>query len=345
MYNFLLGHETLETVYGGGKDVIKQVNQYRKICVLGEGSFSKVFLAINEDNGQYVAVKRINLKTFQRTNIGIQQLDREIQIMRKIHSKNVVQLHDVIHVEDKGMVYLVVDYADCGSLDQAIQCKVPFTPQEIKCIFRQIAEGVKFLHDHNVVHQDLKPANILLKSDGTALISDLGIGRSFQSAAMVVGTPAYQSPEVVDENCEYDEEEEIDPCKEDVWSLGVTLYQLAFKRLPFTGCNVFEIVRAIESSVLEKPPNADDEMWDLIQHMLVVTPSKRYSIYDVLNHSYTKSAKLTDMPKCVPYKIPPIDPKIPVVEINGIVCGEDYSFNEKGIASKPSLPIFTAPFQ
>ena len=345
MYNTLLGHETLERVYDGGKEVIKQVNQYRKICVLGEGSFSKVFLAINEDNGEYVAVKRINLKTFMRSGIGIQQLEREIQIMRKIHSHYVVQLHDVIHVEDKGMVYLVVDYADCGSLEQAIQNKISFTPAEIKCIFRQIAEGVRFLHDHNVVHQDLKPANILLKSDGTALISDLGIGRSFQSAAMVVGTPAYQSPEVVDENCEYDEEEDIDPCKEDVWSLGVTLYQLAFKKLPFTGCNVFEIVRAIESSVLNKPENADDIMWDLIQHMLVVTPSKRYSIYDVLNHPYTKSANLNDTPKCIPYRVPAIDPKIPVVEINGVVCDPNYSFEAKGISSKPNLPSFAAPFQ
>lgn len=345
MYNTLLGHSVLETVYSDGKGVIKQVNQYKKICVLGEGTFSKVFLAIDENSGKYYAVKRINLKSFIRTSVGIRQLEREIEIMREIKSKYVVQLHEVIYSDDKGMVYLVVDYADCGSLEQAINAKADFTDQEIKSIFKQIALGVKNLHDHNVVHQDLKPANILLKSDGTALISDLGIGRSFQSAAMVVGTPAYQSPEVVDDSCE-DEEEDIDPCKEDVWSLGVTLYQLAYKKLPFTGCNVFEIVRAIESSVLERPECAkDDDLWDLIKNMLVVSPSKRYSIYDVLEHKYTKSADIDHAPKCVPYKIPEIDSNIPIVKLSGIVCDSNYSFAAKGIKSRPSLPNFTAPFR
>ena len=131
-----------------------------------------------------------------------------------------------------------------------------------------------------------------------------------------------------------------------MWSLGVTLYQLAYKKLPFTGCNVFEIVRAIENSVLERPECAkDDDLWDLIKNMLVVSPSKRYSIYDVLEHKYTKSANIDHAPKCVPYTIPEIDTNIPIVKLSGIVCDSNYSFAAKGIKSRPSLPKFTAPFR
>lgn len=343
MRRSISGQQVVDVTYENGNGTIKQINQYKELCLVGEGSFSKVFLGLDVNTNKYYAIKRINLKTFVRSSMGIHQLEREIEIMRQIKNKYVVQLHEVIHVPERDVVYLIVDYANCGNLDQLIKSKVKLKPQEICALFRQIAEGVMFLHQHNIVHQDLKPANILLKSDGTILISDFGIGRSFQSAATVVGTPAYQSPEVVD--CEYDEEEEIDPCKEDVWSLGVTLYQLAFNKLPFTGNNVFEIVRSIESSVLNKPEGADDVLWDLILHMLVVHPSRRYSIFDVINHPYTKSADLKFAPKCPAFTVPEVNSDAPIQHIQGIVCDKDYKFQNSEANVKPNLPLFAAPFQ
>lgn len=344
MRRSISGQAVVELAYENGSGMVKQINQYKEICLIGEGSFSKVFLGLDINSNKYYAIKRINLKSFVRSSIGIHQLEREIEILRQIKCKYVVSLHEVIHVPEREIVYLIIDYANCGNLDQAIKSNFKFSPEEICALFKQIAEGVMFLHDHKIVHQDLKPANILLKSDGSILISDFGVGRSFQSAATVVGTPAYQSPEVVDDTCEYEEEEEIDPCKEDVWSLGVTLYELSFNKLPFTGSNVFEIVRSIESSVLKKPDECDDVLWDLIMHMLVVHPSRRYSIYEVMDHPYIKQADMMKLPKFPPFNAPDIPDDAPIQHIHGIVCDSNYKF-QSADSTKSNLPLFAAPFQ
>lgn len=338
-----LGKGELKTTYGE-RSKVKHVNQYKLICVLGEGSFAKVYLALDTNNFEYYAMKRVHLKELARTSSGISQLEREIDTMRMLHHPNIVGLREVIHVPDKSVAYMVIDYADCGNISSILESGYHFKFNETRALFRQIAEGIGFLHGNGIVHQDIKPANILLKSDGTALISDFGIGHSFQSAAMVVGTPAYQAPEVIDECYEEEEddsEEDDDPGKEDVWSLGVTLYEMSFNELPFYGANVFEIVRSIASTNLEMPEGADPMLWDLITNMLKVNPRKRYSIEKVLAHDYVTGANLADSPHLKPFEPTPVDSNLPVIKIEGTVCQRGYSFalHDKAMKKKRSFVL------
>jgi serine/threonine-protein kinase 11 len=210
----------------------------------------------------------------RRTDGGISQLEREITSIRKIVHENTIRLHEVLHDEVSDTVYLVLDYANCGSLEK-VMSRPGFVRDGpvMRYIFSRVLKAVEHLHAHGIIHQDIKPANILVSNDGSIYLSDFGVGHSFQSTDMVVGSPGYQAPEALRDLDWL--RSDFDPSKEDVWSLGVTLYQCLFGCLPFTGANVFEIIRSIRNSQLLIPEGTNDDIVDLLKGMLNVEPAKR----------------------------------------------------------------------
>ena len=336
----ITGKENISTTYGE-HNYIKQINQYKLIMQIGEGSYSKVFLAFDTSTSQFYATKRLHIKKLSKTAIGVSQLNREILMMRRLHHPNIVSLKEVIHVKESGVVYIIEDYADCGNLAALIKGGVKFNNDEIRYIFKQIVMGVCYLHENGIVHQDLKPQNILLKHDGTALISDFGIGHTFQSSAKVVGTPAFQAPELIDK-CSADDE--VLPGSEDIWSLGITLYNLSFASFPYSGQNVFEIIRSIMSTELKKPENCDPVLWDLIEQMLDVDCKTRLNIHQVLEHEYVSKAEKVNM-RIAPFVVPPKNKDLPIKAVQGIVCDENYVFDVSERQLRARRHEFSAPFQ
>jgi serine/threonine-protein kinase 11 len=264
----------------------KRVNHFILVKTLGQGSFAKVFLAFDIQSSKFFAVKRFRLKELQRIDSGVSQLEREIAAMRKIIHPNIARLHSVLHDEEAEVVYLVLDYADCGSLENLVRAGA-VDHSLVKYVFVRILGAVSYLHSQGIIHQDIKPSNILLTGNGGVLLSDFGVGHSFQSAAMVVGSPAYQAPEALsDEELEW----ECNPAVEDVWSLGVTLYQCVFGRLPFVGENVFEIVQDIRSRAPEIPKGTAPELASLLKGMLAVDPEKRLTVEEVRASEFFRGA-------------------------------------------------------
>ncbi|OHS97926.1 CAMK family protein kinase [Tritrichomonas foetus] len=269
----------------------KQINQYLILKTIGEGSFGKVYLALDTITKRHFALKRFKLKELQHIESGVSQLEREISVKRRIVHSSIVRLYDVLHEETTDTVYLIEDFADCGSLDGFLDKKLEMSL--VKHIFLKVLHGVSYLHTRGIVHQDIKPSNILIKSDGSVFLADFGVGHSFQSTAMVVGSPAYQAPEALID--EFDSASEPpNPAEEDVWSLGIALYQTVFGKLPFTGNNVYEIVQNITHNQLEIPEGTDECLRTLLLGMLSVDPNKRFTIQDVIDSDFFKDTEFVN---------------------------------------------------
>jgi serine/threonine-protein kinase 11 len=155
---------------------------------------------------------------------------------------------------------------------------------------------------------------------------------------MVVGSPAYQAPEALNDSYSSDDEEDSSdsstecPQKEDVWSLGVTLYQLLFSQFPFEGENLYEIVASIKRDGLSFPEDCDPEIESLLRKMLTVDPAERIGVEELLQHPLIATA--SDLVESLP--------EVPVtnlldgetVEIEANVCGDDLSFARMSLPSK-----------
>ena len=319
------GRSSLDT-YLNKKKVVKKVNQYYLMETIGEGSFAKVYLGYDLDHNEYYALKRVHLEILSKSISGISQLESEIEIMRSLDHPNIIKLKEVVHVPKKKWVYMVLQYADCGSLDDLLSTGVSLSSDQIRYIFKQVVEGLYYLHQNQVVHQDLKPANIMLSHEGTVLISDFSVGHSFNNATVYVGTPAFQAPEVID----FNNDGEYIPGKEDIWSLGVTLYLMVFGELPFPGETTYEIMNSIKETVLDEPLfdlGDNDDLWTLIKGMLKIDQKERLDISQVREFKYVSDAPdFVDL-ELRPHVLPVFNPSIKTQEMRGRVCKEGYNFN------------------
>jgi serine/threonine-protein kinase 11 len=336
----ITGKEEISTTYGE-QQYVKKINDYLLLGLIGEGSFSRVFVAVHTPTGKPYAIKRIYLQKVVKSSAGVAAIQREIVLMQRLSHPRIVNLHEVLYARQTHAVYLVLDYANCGNLAGLIKRGAVFSLDAIRHVFKQVAEGVAYLHRNRIVHQDLKPGNILLKDNGTVLISDFGTGHRFQSCARGFGTPAYQAPELINGSSPDDD---IEPGKEDIWSLGITLYFLHFKCFPFPGDNVFEIAKAAGQTDLRPPEPCDPVLWDLIVAMLQTDPRKRCAIQDVLKHEYVAHAPAVVDIGLLPIALPAIDQKLPVKAIEGTVIADGSLIEFPELDSRPRVRHFQAPF-
>jgi serine/threonine protein kinase len=269
-----------DSLFGGSH--LKQVSDYSLRAKIGSGSSSKVYLGVHVRTGETYAVKRVNLQKLSKHGDAIAQLEREIRLMRSFSHPNILKLIEVLHRPSTDEAYLVLEYAGKGCLGGFLDRQQPITVPSILSILKQLARALKCLHESGIAHQDIKPWNILIDEDGRAILADFGIGHTFGSACMVVGSPAYQAPEALDDT--YCDEDLCDsmPDKEDVWALGVTFYQLLFQRLPFEGETLFEIVNFINEVGLKIPEETDPALAEILTGMLTIDPHRRWDIAEVL---------------------------------------------------------------
>ncbi len=187
--------------------------------------------AISLEDGSIVAIKKINKKV---PHINIDNIKKEIRIMKLCKHKNIVQLIDVF--EDKESIYIVMEYLSGGDL-YARYCskEYHFKEERVRTIFKQILDAVRYMQELGIIHRDLKLENILFENeieDSNIKIADFGLSAlqgPFQDATDVLGTLHYVAPEVL-ANKPYD-------YSVDLWSLGVILFVLVTGCYPFDALN------------------------------------------------------------------------------------------------------------
>ncbi|NWI89072.1 TSSK6 kinase, partial [Pitta sordida] len=246
---------------------------YRLGHTLGEGSFSKVKAATSDKHKGPLAVKVVDRQRASRSTV-FKFLPRELSIMRKIQHPNIVRVFDLIEVSNR-KVYIVMEAMD-STLEQLLEHmgKLPCVPKA-RDIFVQVARAVRYLHDRNLVHRDLKCENVLLTADGRrAKISDFGFSKEINAYADLsstfCGTAAFASPEVL-MGIPYDAK------KYDIWSLGVMLYVMVVGRFPFDDTNIQSMPQLQKKGVLypEGLPPLPHPCQALIAQLLQFDPTSR----------------------------------------------------------------------
>ncbi|KQK10373.1 hypothetical protein BRADI_2g53670v3 [Brachypodium distachyon] len=251
---------------------------------LGQGTFAKVYYARNLRTGQAVAIKMINKDRV--TKVGLmEQIKREISIMRLVKHPNVLQLFEVMAT--KSRIYFVLEYAKGGELFNKIAKGGKLSEDAARRYFHQLISAVDYCHSRGVYHRDLKPENLLLDENENLKVSDFGLsalaGSKRQDGLLhtTCGTPAYVAPEVLSRKG-------YDGAKADIWSSGVILFVLVAGYLPFHEANLIEMYRKISKADFRCPRYLSAELKELLHKILDPDPTTRISISRIKRSAWYK---------------------------------------------------------
>ncbi|KAH7547476.1 hypothetical protein FEM48_Zijuj01G0314100 [Ziziphus jujuba var. spinosa] len=255
--------------------------KYETGRLLGKGTFAKVYYGKNLITGESVAIKVLNKDKLKKDGF-MEQIKREISVMRLVHHPNIVALKEVM--ANKAKIFFVMEYVKGGELFAKV-VKGKLKEDIARKYFRQLVSAVDFCHSRGVSHRDLKPENLLLDENGDLKVSDFGLSALPEQVwndgllHTRCGTPAYVAPEVL-------RKKGYDGAKADIWSCGVVLFVLLAGSLPFQDENVMKMYRKVFKCEYEFPPWFSGDAKTLISKLLVVDPHKRISIADILENPW-----------------------------------------------------------
>ncbi|XVF37432.1 hypothetical protein REPUB_Repub20aG0007300 [Reevesia pubescens] len=257
------------------------MQRYELGRLLGQGTFAKVHYARNLKTGMSVAIKIIDKEKVLKVGM-IDQIKREISVMRLLRHPNVVELYEVMASKTK--IYFVMEYAKGGELFNKV-VKGKLKEDAARRYFQQLISAVDFCHSRGVCHRDLKPENLLLDEHGNLKVTDFGLSALAESKQQdgllhtTCGTPAYVAPEVINRRG-------YDGCKADIWSCGVILYVLLAGYLPFQESNLMEMYRKIGKGEFKFPNWFSPEVRRLLSKILDPNPNTRISIAKIMDNPW-----------------------------------------------------------
>ncbi|XP_050068470.1 serine/threonine-protein kinase PAK 5 isoform X1 [Anopheles maculipalpis] len=276
-----------------------QLNQYKLLDQIGQGSYGLVKLAYSEEDSTHYAMKILSKRKLLRKaglmrrgpKRGTSPLDRvyrEIAVLKKLDHPNVVKLVEVLDDPLEDSLYLVFELVQQGEV-LSIPTDTPLSEERAWNIFRDVLLGVEYLHYQRIIHGDLKPANLLLSDSGSVKVADLGVCNEFlgEDAAMnngsTAGTPAFRAPETLLPGQHF-----YNGKAADIWALGATLFSLVHGNVPFIATSVPGVYEKIKNDPLEYPANSSIsvELRDLINRMLDKDPQQRITLPQIKEHAW-----------------------------------------------------------
>ncbi|MFL1490090.1 serine/threonine-protein kinase [Pseudomonas antarctica] len=236
---------------------------------IGEGAMASVYLATQRSLERKVALK-VMAAALAADPSFCERFLREGKTLARLSHPHTVTIHDIGNVGE--LYYMAMEYLPNGTLKERIAAGL--TPEQGVTLIRQIASALGYAHAQGLVHRDVKPANILFRADGTAVLSDFGIAKSlddrtqFTQAGFAVGTPSYMSPEQA-------RGQEIDG-RADLYALGVVLYEILVGKLPYTGTDALSTALAHLTEPLPELPVHHGRYQDVLRKLLAKDPAERF---------------------------------------------------------------------
>ncbi len=213
--------------------------EYEILAELGRGGVSVVYLARDRVLGREVAIKVIR-EAHLEDDEAITRLEREARVLASLQHPNIVTLFAAKRLP-AGSLALVMQHGNWRTLKSALREESPLSLAQVEGVLRDVGSALLYLHEHGMVHRDVKPENIFLEREtGRALLSDFGIAKyhdgqtSVTLTGVVIGTPAYMSPEQIDGA-------ELDG-RSDLYALGMVGYEMVTGRRPWEGESLYSVI-------------------------------------------------------------------------------------------------------
>ncbi|XP_070037472.1 mitogen-activated protein kinase kinase kinase 1-like isoform X2 [Nicotiana tomentosiformis] len=259
------------------------ITYWDKVDLLGRGSFGSVYKGISDD-GFFFAVKEVSL--LDQGDGGRQslyQLEQEIELLSQFEHENIVRYYGTD--KDDSKLYIFLELVTQGSLLSLYQ-KYHLRDSQVSVYTRQILHGLKYLHDRNVVHRDIKCANILVDANGSVKLADFGLAKAtkLNDAKSCKGTALWMAPEVVNrKNQGYGQ-------AADIWSLGCTVLEMLTRQFPYSHLeNQMQALFRIGKGEPPPVPNTlSIDARNFINQCLQVDPSARPTASQLLEHPFVK---------------------------------------------------------
>uniref|UniRef100_A0AAY4ETJ0 Serine/threonine-protein kinase PLK n=1 Tax=Denticeps clupeoides TaxID=299321 RepID=A0AAY4ETJ0_9TELE len=247
--------------------------------VLGKGGFAKCYEFTDLATGKMFAAKIIPHSRVSKPHQR-EKIDREIELHRGLHHKHVVHFYH--HFEDKDNIYILLEYCSRRSLAHILKARKVLTEPEVRYYLRQIVSGLKYLHEQEILHRDLKLGNFFINEAVELKIGDFGLAAKLEPIESrrrtICGTPNYLSPEVLNKQGH--------GCESDVWALGCVMYTMLLGRPPFETTNLKETYRCIRDAYYTMPSSLSPPAKNLIGSMLSKSPEDRPPLDSILRHDF-----------------------------------------------------------
>jgi len=254
-----------------------QLRQFELRSKIASGGQGKVYRAWDTVLERMVAVK-IMRKELESDPAALEGFYREARVCASLNDTNIIHIYSFDEYE--GQRYLVMELADRGSLDARIEKQQRLPELDVLDIGYKMTSALDMALKHNLLHRDVKPANILFNADNEPKLVDFGLARSVEaepeSLAVTEGTPYYVAPEKI--------KREKETFLSDMYSLGCTLYHALTGHVPFEAPTVEELVAAHVHTALTPPnlvvPEISQQTSDVLVKVLAKNPADRYLSYD-----------------------------------------------------------------
>uniref|UniRef100_A0A8C1SQ74 non-specific serine/threonine protein kinase n=1 Tax=Cyprinus carpio TaxID=7962 RepID=A0A8C1SQ74_CYPCA len=285
---FKLGTEKKKKQYEHVHRDINPEEIWEIVGELGDGAFGKVYKAQNKQTGILAAAKVIDTKTEEE----LEDYMVEIDILASCDHQYIVKLLDAFYYESK--LWILIEFCAGGAVDAVmLELERPLTEPQIRVVCKHTLEALAYLHENKIIHRDLKAGNILFTSDGDVKLADFGVSakntKTLQRRDSFIGTPYWMAPEVV--MCETSKDRPYD-YKADIWSLGVTLIELAQIEPPNHEMNPMRVLLKIAKSeppTLAAPSRWSPEFSDFLRKALDKNVDNRWSALQLLQHPFVSN--------------------------------------------------------
>ena len=267
---------------------------------IGHGAFGTVYKAVHNSTNKIYAIKIIdyskdnNKDNNNIINYNYNSVQQETSLMRIVSKSDyIVKYYGSYFSRKTNTIWLILEYCSSGSaIDLMLSMDRTFSEVEVATMMEMILKGLILMHSENLIHRDIKGANILISEEGYAKLGDFGVGAVLSEEKYRIskkGSPYWMSPQVAS-SVKYD-------FKTDIWSLGITCVELLEGEPPFSDLKPKNVMEKIS-----KHPPSPEEIIDLnehtsefksfVEHCLEIDPKKRYSAKELLKHEFiTKYSK------------------------------------------------------